>query len=141
MFSSPSVVSVPFVGVLSVSGVFGWMRIFLPVWCYVAFGALWLCALAGSMHGVLRRKWDRMREGLIFAPLLDLFVVGYVNLTFIAPQGRYLFPAIAAISLVFVFGIAEMPAVIRRPMLGIASVFLFTANIYSLWFVWNTWHE
>ena len=119
-------------------GVFGWMRIFLPTMIYAAFGFMWLAALIGMANAIKRNKWDQIHKGLIFAPLFAFLVIAYVNLTFIAPQGRYLFPAIGAISLVFVFGLAELPTKVNRLLLGVAPLFLLVTNFYSLWLVWST---
>ncbi len=116
-------------------GVFGWMRIYLPTIFYALFGAFWAAALAGIFIALLRRRWDMLRQTLILAPVLAFLVVAFVNLTFTAPQGRYLFPALNAISLLFVFGAAELPAMLRRLILPAMPSFLLLTNLYSLWLV------
>jgi 4-amino-4-deoxy-L-arabinose transferase-like glycosyltransferase len=116
-------------------GVFGWMKLYLPDVFYQVFGGLWLGAFVGMGHGVLRRNWSRMQQLLITGPLMAFMVIAYVNLTFTAPQGRYFFPALVIISLIFVLGIAELPRAIRRTMLVATLLVMFATNVYSLWYV------
>lgn len=116
-------------------GTFGWMRIFLPGIFYGIYEMAWLGALGGMAYAVFKKKWDRVREGLIAAPLLALAAIIYVNFTFTAPQGRYFFPALDAISLLFVLGLAELTTFLRRPLLIGAPLFLLLTNFYSLWLV------
>ncbi len=128
-------VALPLLLFKSFLGAFGWMKLFLPGVFYQAFAILWLCALVGVVRGVFKKNWDRVREGLIFAPLMAFLVIVYINFTFLAPQGRYFFPELAIISVIFVFGIAELPAIMRRSLFVAAPLFLLLANVYSLWYV------
>ena len=114
-------------------GVFGWLSTFLPAGIYGAYAALWLLALWGIRHGVLvRRTWPPERAILVLAPLVILVLVVYANLTFIAPQGRYFFPALVALSLAFTFGLAELPRPIGPPAVIVAPLFLLAVNAFSL---------
>lgn len=123
----------PTVTAESFLGVFGWLSTFLPAALYGAYAALWLVALWGIGHGILvRRSWPSERAILVLAPLLVLVLVLYANLTFIAPQGRYFFPALVALSLLFTFGLAELPRGIGPRAVSAAPLFLLAVNGYSL---------
>jgi len=118
-------------------GAYGWLNVYLPTAWYVAFGLLWLGALWGMCRGtIITRRWPAERKMLVFAPLLILALVLYRNLSFNAPQGRYFFAALPAISCLFAFGLAELPGRAGRWALVAAPSFLVAANVYSLWFVW-----
>lgn len=123
---------------LSFLGVFGWMKLILPTVFYIFYGILWFGALVGIATGVLSKRWDAVRITLVAVPLAVFLVIVYVNLTFIAPQGRYFFPVLDVISFIFVLGLAELPIAWRRLSLVVAPLFLLGANIYSLWLVWHT---
>jgi hypothetical protein len=116
-------------------GAFGWLNAYLPGWLYAAYGALWIAAVVGIGRALLvRRSWDTARRALVLAPIILLILVIYANLTFNAPQGRYFFPALVAISMLWILGLAEL----RRPMERLAVVapaFLVFANLYSLAYV------
>jgi len=117
-------------------GVFGWMVVFLPDVFYFGYGLLWLLALWGIGHGVLvSRTWPPERKLLILAPLLILPLVVYANLTFIAWQGRYFFPALPAVSLLLAFGLNELPRQTRRWGVLLAPGFTLAANLYALFLV------
>ena len=122
-------------------GTFGWMKVFLPEIFYAAYAMVWLGAITGMVYGLLKKKLDRVREALIMAPLMALTVIVYVNFTFTAPQGRYFFPVLIPLSLLFVFGLAELPVVLRRPLLFGTPVFLLFTNVYSLWLVTSTFEH
>ncbi len=124
-------------------GVFGWMRIYLPGAFYSTFGILWLASLTGYGIALLNKRWDLLRETLVLAPALAFLVIVYVNTTFTAPQGRYLFPALGVISPLFVMGLAELPAAWNRLLMVAAPLFLLLTNLFSLWLVRSTflsWH-
>jgi 4-amino-4-deoxy-L-arabinose transferase-like glycosyltransferase len=116
-------------------GTFGWMKIFLPDVFYLIFAMMWLGSIIGMAYGLLKRKWERIREGLILAPLMALAVIVYVNFTFTAPQGRYFFPELGLVSLIFVFGVAELPPILGRWLIIAMPIFLLLVNLYSLWLV------
>jgi hypothetical protein len=68
----------------------------------------------------------------VLAPILVLMLVVSLNLSFVAPQGRYLFPALAAISCLFAFGLAELPGRTGRWAPLAAPAFLLAVNVYAL---------
>jgi 4-amino-4-deoxy-L-arabinose transferase-like glycosyltransferase len=119
-------------------GAYGWLNLFLPDVWYLGFGLLWLGALWGICRGtIVSHRWPAERRMLVLAPMLILAVVLYRNLSFNAAQGRYLFAALPAISCLFAFGLAELPARLGRWPLVAGPAFLIIANVYSLWFVWS----
>ena len=119
-------------------GTFGWLNVYLPAQLYFAFLALCALALAGvAVAMLLRRTWDVPRRALVLAPMILLVLVVYANLTFNAPQGRYFFPALVAISSVLALGLAELPRPLGRWLLIVTPAFLIGTNLYSLWFVWG----
>jgi len=119
-------------------GVFGWLNVYLPASLYLAFAACCVLALAGLITAMLvRHSWDAPRRALVLAPGILLALVLYANLTFNAPQGRYFFPALAAISCLLALGLAELPRWLARWSLIAVPVFLVGANLYSLWLVWG----
>jgi len=119
-------------------GAYGWSNRYLPAIWYLVFGLLWLGALWGVCRGTIAtRSWPAERKMLVLAPMLLLALVLYRNLSFNAPQGRYFFPALPAISCLFAFGHAELRGRLGRWSLVAAPAFLVAANLYSLWFVWG----
>lgn len=111
------------------------MKLYLPSVFYQVWGLLWLGALVGMGKGVLRRNYSRLQQLLVCAPVMAFVVIAYVNLTFTAPQGRYFFPDLVIISIIFVMGITELPLAVRRTILIATPLFLIVANLYSLWYV------
>jgi 4-amino-4-deoxy-L-arabinose transferase-like glycosyltransferase len=102
-------------------GMFGWLNVPLPEWAYRAFLALGVLAALG----VLSRGWRRAAERRLLCvlatiPALALGVVIHINLTFSQPQGRYLFPALAAIAVLAALGLEALPGWSR----GLTAVLL-----------------
>ena len=99
-------------------GIFGWMGVLLDVRIYWLLALLTLMAVVGLAVFFARTvqcfcPWQRWALAILALQLL--FMVGvlvYYNLTFIQPQGRYLFPASAAIGVFLALGLREM---IDRP--------------------------
>jgi hypothetical protein len=112
-------------------GVFGWMGVFMPTWAYAALGL----ASAGAAAGWLV-VWRRARRGehpeplpsprlvvLVTAIAITLSAYLAYNLSFVQHQGRYLFPALVPIALLFMQGIAELAAwLTRRLPTGVARL-------------------
>lgn len=91
---------------------FGWMNIFAPRATYFVLALLSGFALVGVAYS-LKESYNEDRTRLV---LLSTCVVGvlivlagviYFNLHFNQPQGRYMFPAISAISVLLVEGSRE----------------------------------
>lgn len=119
-------------------GVFGWMILYLPRWVYSIYSIFWIGALIGAATALAKRRWNLARSSLILAPTILLAIIFYANLSFTSNQGRYLFPALIPIVLLFVFGLAELPAVWRRLSLMAVPLFLLVTNLFSLWLVWTS---
>jgi 4-amino-4-deoxy-L-arabinose transferase-like glycosyltransferase len=98
-------------------GQFGWMSTPLPDREYLLLGGLSLAALVGWIWWVVERRMKdeggRMKRIFRLTPQAGLLVllfaltVGgylYYNVTFVQHQGRYLFPALIPIGLVFAIG-------------------------------------
>jgi 4-amino-4-deoxy-L-arabinose transferase-like glycosyltransferase len=102
----------PFPQVLTMSfvGVFGRMNVVMPDWIYRAFTVLAGIALAGYAFGLVRREisW-RLTLILSSIVLLNFSVVIDFNLMFSQPQGRYMFPSLAAISALTALGLENLP--------------------------------
>ena len=94
-------------------GVFGWLGVFLDGRVYVLFALLSI--LVGA--GLLYQAWRVRRSDVVLEPyqklgiallclqvLIVLFTYLWYNLSFVQHQGRYLFPALTAISVGFALG-------------------------------------
>jgi hypothetical protein len=132
------VLFLPYLLFQSFLGIFGWMIVYLPTWLYLIFGILWLGALIGAATALVKRRWNLVRRSLILAPAILFGIIFYANLTYSSNQGRYFFPALLPISLLFVFGLAELPTAWRRLSLAAAPLFLLGTSLFSLWLVWNS---
>ncbi|MCC7372635.1 MAG: glycosyltransferase family 39 protein [Chloroflexi bacterium] len=82
-------------------GMFGWMGVVLDDGFYILYLVLTVLGIAGVEIGWLARTALGVRHKglLIGAALLVFGEVAYYNLTFIQPQGRYLFPALVPLAL------------------------------------------
>lgn len=126
-------------------GQFGWMAVPLPPREYLLLSMFLLVALAGVVAliatGRLRTLDRRQQAGLgIMAGAIAATVAGffYYNLTFLQPQGRYLFPALIPIAVLAVSGLWGWVRLIRHwlgsrlvawlPLLG--TIWL---ALYALW--------
>lgn len=99
-------------------GVFGWMGIPLDDQLYLAYGLLVVVAAAGGAFVAARelrqRGWSGLRTGgagagvLLVAVALVALALAFYNLRFVQPQGRYLFPALAAIATLMAWGFASL---------------------------------
>ncbi len=106
-------------------GQFGWMAVPLPARIYGALGLLVAAAVTGLViWAVSGRKRDGGRYGRIhfFLFLLLLLLtaglhVGY-NVTFVQPQGRYLYPALIPLALGMAIGLGAWVTLLARPGLS-----------------------
>ncbi len=111
-------------------GFFGWMNLRLPDWLYLIFGGLSILAAAGYVWRTLQHKIDgRLTLILLTFPILSLAIAVYINLTFSQPQGRYLFPALAAIALLAALGLEGLPFWGKR-LTNYLTGSLFLLNLY-----------
>jgi hypothetical protein len=115
-------------------GVFGWLNVYLPRWVYWIYGLLVAAAVAGLGW---RRSPDAgtRRAAILLAAtfVLNLAVVVHINLSFSQPQGRYLFPALAALGGIVAMGLAALPWGRAAPALGVCGAAgLLAVNAYAL---------
>ena len=94
-------------------GVFGTMNVIYPPWVYTVLNVGVLAAFVGVLLGIARalraRRIDWRAMVMCGAWIVAIFVA-LLRWTALTPasQGRLLFPAIAALALVFVYGLAQI---------------------------------
>ncbi len=139
-------------------GQFGWMGVPMPDTFYLALGALCLVALAGWLWSMRPyptgqaasnqptnalthyRTMALSHYRTIALTLLVLFTFAYYvlyNFTFVQHQGRYLYPALIPIGLMFSIGVERWTRLLPRPV-GLAvyaGVFaaLAALDVYALY--------
>ena len=103
-------------------GLFGWLNLPYPEWVYTAFRGMELFLIAGLLLSVFRIAYFVFRRHDIthsqftihYSPFtiipllwLLLLVISWLRFMIVAPaaQGRYFFPAAAALGLLFVWGV------------------------------------
>jgi len=103
-------------------GTFGWMNVPMPEWIYWTFLAVIVAGGVAVAVGLVRRRID-LRIALVLGSLAvaSLAVVVRINLTFNQAQGRYLFPALPAIGVLWAVGMEHWLGSHRRGRL-VASV-------------------
>ncbi len=113
-------------------GVFGWMTIYLPGWVYGFFALGGLISLVGIVFAVARRATVR-RLTIILAAIVLLSIASLIqlNLTFTQPQGRLLFPALAALMVLAAMGFEALPLWDAVWSWAIILILL-TINLYAL---------
>lgn len=115
-------------------GLFGWFNVISPEPFYRIVELLTVAGLVGAAVYVLRarRSWSlRARRGLALAgSWMALVYAGFLQWTLRTPasQGRLVFPALPAIALILVVGLAEL--IPRRLRAGAAIVAL------ACWVTW-----
>lgn len=116
---------------------FGWMGItvderiytLLAALCGVAaFGLLIYLARVGLTPGVLSPYQRRALPLLVLCPALVAVGVVAYNLSYLQAQGRYFFPSLAPLSLLFVLGLRELAA---REYAGLLLALL-SASLFGL---------
>lgn len=114
------------------------VRIALPVAFYALWGILWLAAVAGGLRFLFTEWTSRSREwrgcilGLALSFLLLLIAYLRLNAVFYWAHSRYLFPAVAAMALLWAVGLSRwMPERYRLPTLGGIGGLLFLIAIFA----------
>ncbi len=124
-------------------GQFGWMGVPMPDWVYLVLSALSIVAFIGWLV-TLRELWTTRTSTLPYPHtllfLLTLFTLtAYIwyNLTFVQHQGRYLFPALIPLGLIFSIGIARWARWFPRPIGTLVFVAVFSGlaalEVYALY--------
>jgi len=121
-------------------GQFGWMGVPMPPRYYVALGALSLVALVGCIwYSKIKYPMSNAPESLsapslkfgsgylIFWVILTALVYVYYNTTFVQHQGRYLFPALIPIGLLFTVGLRQWTTLLPRAWRAVALAAPFAA--------------
>jgi len=101
-------------------GFFGWMSVPLPNVLYRIFGWATVLVLAGLVWRLLRIPFGRFgvkngrREAAVIASLAAIVLLAVallvrLNLTYTQPQGRLLFPALAAVMVLAAMGLEALP--------------------------------
>ena len=115
-------------------GLFGWMNVMMPERVYNGYLGLTVLALAGFVLAVMRRRVSIPVALLLVATCgvaLAAVFVG-INLGYTQAQGRYMFPALAALGTMFGIGLSTLPG--WRPVATrVLLVTLAVANGISLW--------
>jgi hypothetical protein len=94
-------------------GLFGGVSVPLPGWVYTTLNVLTAVGLAGAALGavraVARRKvtWTQLAQWSLLAGWVIVMIVALIRWTSVtwASQGRLIFPAISAVSVIVVFGL------------------------------------
>jgi 4-amino-4-deoxy-L-arabinose transferase-like glycosyltransferase len=109
-------------------GQFGWMAVPMPDSTYLVLGVLSFAAMIGWgwwMTARCRRQEARGigPHGILLALLVVLTFGGqvYYNLTFVQHQGRYLFPALIPLGLIFTLGLDQWLSKIKASVISLTS--------------------
>ena len=112
-------------------GQFGWMGVPMPPRYYVALGALSLAALAGCVWAAAPRLKSILADTRIQFlgawVVLTVLVYIYYNTNFVQHQGRYLFPALIPIGLMFTVGLRQWTLFLPRAWRDVALAVPFAA--------------
>jgi Dolichyl-phosphate-mannose-protein mannosyltransferase len=94
-------------------GMFGWMNVAPPPAIYEAFAGIGILAGCGLMWRLIRRgvqpKPYAVIAALTLMVALSIALLVRLNLTFTQPQGRLLFPALPALSILVALGLEALP--------------------------------
>ena len=94
---------------ISFWGNFGGVNLIAPEWVYVVLDAFTVIALVGLFVGWLRRTLPRLLWlPALWLALISISLVRWTWFT-LASQGRLIFPAIAAVAVLTVYGLAQFP--------------------------------
>ncbi len=113
-------------------GVFGWMNCPLPRYVFVIHLSVVILSIAGLVYYFIKYK---IKNILILSSAVFILVclggIIYFNLTFTQSQGRYMFPVLSLIALLFSFGIKNLIQFLKvekyqlHIIIGLTAVFLF----------------
>jgi 4-amino-4-deoxy-L-arabinose transferase-like glycosyltransferase len=113
-------------------------------WVYAAYLACMVFAVLGLIKGLRQKEaadrpvwYGRVLLILTAIVILNWMVVVRINLQFVQPQGRYMFPALPAIVVAMALGLEKWPLWRRRPAAAsIATIGAWAAaNAAILWLV------
>jgi hypothetical protein len=110
---------------ISFWGNFGAVNIIAPEWVYMLLDTISVLACLGLIFGFLRRRlptllwWPFLWLTMIFVALIRWTLLTY------ASQGRLIFPAISAVSVLLTWGLWQLP--LRKLILTFFIVFYFSS--------------
>ena len=121
---------------------FGWANVTIPVlWSRLAFG-MWSIGACLTLVQVGRFKRSAMLPALASIAVMGAtLVVAFVavicfNFAIYSPQGRYLFPALAAWSVFGFWGLSHILPRRGKVLVGIAAIsFMLIFNLYALFYI------
>ncbi len=125
-------------------GLFGWFNILAPAWFYVLMDALALLALAGGAFAAVRRLRGGAQQGAVGRAFAVLWLWVLISLALLAywisqatgSQGRLLFPALGALSILLVAGLDELvrhaPSRLRPALWAVAPTAMVVCSLYAL---------
>jgi len=123
---------------ISFWALFGWFNIPVPAWIYRALDGVSVAALLGLVIGMLRQprgRWPSLMWWLLLpSAWLAVLFAGLARWTHLTPatQGRLLFPAISAVSVLLVLGWGQLvPRSIRRAWWALLVVPLLVLSALS----------
>ena len=99
-------------------GVFGHMNVFMPTWIYFGLAVL---SIASFWRGICDIKAENR---LIYGTTLALVLLAFIkfNMSFFQAQGRYLYPALIPITVLWTLGIERMLPESKRHLAPYISV-------------------
>jgi len=94
---------------ISFWGNFGGVNIIAPEWVYIALDVFTVLAVIGLFIGLVRRTLPCLLWlPTLWLALISILLIRWTLLT-MASQGRLIFPAIAAVAVLFTHGLAQLP--------------------------------
>lgn len=118
-------------------GKVGWLAVGLPLWIIQLLTGFGLIGMLLSVYKWIRSRTDRLQSGFWLAAwaiaLLTLLAVFRNGLTTFATQGRLLFPAIGALSLLMVAGWHAVLSARLQRYLPALIILVFLACNLILW--------
>lgn len=123
-------------------GLFGWSRVFLPSWLYLALLTLTLLGIAGFvkyLYALGAQRRDALARGVSLVLVLAGFLLSswyqILRRDIVAAQGRFLFPALSATTTLLAAGwLAWRPSGQRARMarLGVGGLFTLAVAVLLL---------
>ncbi|MFZ1397499.1 MAG: hypothetical protein WAS33_11400 [Candidatus Promineifilaceae bacterium] len=129
-------------------GRFGYGQVPLPPFVYITFGVLALIGLLAGVGQLLQKKWWRFLEKsetvkwIMLTVTLGVYVAAlfyYIYRNPTGANGRYTFPALAALAALLTAGLFALKPLAKRPFLSIPitlaliGIALYSSVIYLPW--------
>lgn len=128
-------------------GVFGWMNVFLPDIFYKVYIFIFILAVGGVVL-FIKNNNDRKPYFYLSSVVILSCLAGvvYFNLIFTQYQGRYMFPALSAIALVFAIGLFSLLVqikvnLIKQIFISLFILFVVLIDVFSLFVNYDFYYE